>query len=186
MVETPSNMVPLGTQAPDFTLPDTISGKTMGLEELKSERATVVMFICNHCPYVKHVQDQLVKLANDYIPQGAAFIAISSNDADGYPEDAPERMQEVALRLGFPFPYLYDESQEAAKAYRAACTPDFYIFDQDMKLVYRGQLDSSRPNSDVPVTGEDLRSALDNVLAGQPVDSHQVPSLGCNIKWKKG
>lgn len=185
MVETPSTMVPLGTQAPDFTLPDTVSGKTMSLEELKSEQATVVMFICNHCPYVKHVQSQLVELANDYIPKGAAFIAISSNDIDGYPEDAPERMQEVALRDGFPFPYLYDESQEVAEAYDAACTPDFYIFDHEMKLVYRGQLDSSRPNSDVPVTGRDIRSALDNVLAGKPVDAQQVPSLGCNIKWKE-
>jgi len=185
MVETPSKMVPLGTKAPDFTLPDTISGKRMSLEELKSEQATVVMFICNHCPYVKHLQGQLVELANDYIPQGVAFIAISSNDADGYPEDRPERMQEVAQRLGYPFPYLYDEPQEVAKAYKAACTPDFYIFDQEMKLVYRGQLDSSRPNSGVPVTGQDVRSALDNLLAGKPVDPHQVPSLGCNIKWKE-
>jgi len=157
----------------------------MSLEELKSEQATVVMFICNHCPYVKHVQGQLVELANDYIPQSVAFIAISSNDADGYPEDRPERMQEVAQRFGYPFPYLYDEPQEVAKAYKAACTPDFYIFDQDMKLVYRGQLDSSRPNSGVPVTGQDVRSALDNLLAGKPVDPHQVPSLGCNIKWKE-
>jgi peroxiredoxin len=186
MVETPSTMVPLGSKASDFSLPDTISGKMMSLEELKSEQATVIMFICNHCPYVKHVQNQLVELANDYTPQGVAFIAISSNDAEGYPEDAPDRMQEVALQLGYPFPYLYDDSQDVAKAYKAACTPDFYIFDQDMKLVYRGQMDGSRPNSDVPVTGEDLRRALDNVLAGKPVDPHQVPSLGCNIKWKAG
>ena len=185
MVATPSNMIPLGTEAPDFSLPDTVSGNSMNLDELKSNLATVIMFICNHCPYVKHVQSQLVKLANDYIPQEVTFAAISSNDVEGYPEDSPDKMRALALRLGFPFPYLYDESQETARAYKAACTPDFYIFDGDMKLVYRGQLDASRPNSDIPVTGSDVRSALDNIIAGKQVDPLQVPSLGCNIKWKE-
>lgn len=185
MVETASTMIPLGTKAPEFTLPDTVSGKTLSLNDLKSDQATVVMFICNHCPYVQHVQNQLAALANDYIPKGISFIAISSNDVESYPEDSPARMKEIALRDGFPFPYLYDESQEVARAYKAACTPDFYIFDNSMRLVYRGQLDGSRPKNDVPVTCEDVRRALENILAGEPVDPKQIPSLGCNIKWKE-
>jgi len=184
MVETPSVMIPLGTQAPGFWLPDTISGKTLSLDELKSDQVTVIMFICNHCPYVKHILTKLVELANDYIPKGTAFIAINSNDVDNYPDDSPEKMKELAGRLEFPFPYLYDETQEVARAYNAACTPDFYIFDERMKLVYRGQFDDSRPNSGIPVTGKDVRSALERVLAGEPVDLNQIPSLGCNIKWK--
>ncbi|MFN2159315.1 MAG: thioredoxin family protein [Anaerolineales bacterium] len=184
MVETPSAMIPLGTQAPKFSLPDTVSGEILSLDELRANQATVVMFICNHCPYVKHIQTGLVQLVNDYIPEGIAFIAINSNDVTSYPDDSPEKMKELAERMKFPFPYLYDESQEVARAYNAACTPDFYIFDGEMKLVYRGQFDDSRPNSGIPITGKDIRSALDRVLAGEPVDPHQKPSLGCNIKWK--
>ena len=179
-----SKMIPLGTEAPGFTLPDTISGETKSLEELKSDVATVVMFICNHCPYVKHVNDQLVQLAQDYQPKGVSFIAISSNDPVTYPDDAPDKMKEVGSELGYPFPYLFDETQEVAKAFSAACTPDTYIFDGDMKLVYRGQLDGARPGNQVPVTGEDVREALDALLSGQPVDPDQKPSMGCSIKWK--
>ncbi len=185
MVATPSTMLALGTEAPDFRLPDTVSGRIKSLEELKSTQATVIMFICNHCPFVKHVNDQLVALANDYHTQGVSFIAISSNDVENYPEDHPDKMKEYALALGYPFPYLFDETQEVAKAYNAACTPDFYIFDGDMKLAYRGQLDDSRPKSDIPVTGKDLRAALDDMLAGRLVTGQQKPSLGCNIKWKE-
>jgi len=184
MAATESNMMPLGTKAPYFNLPDTISGEQKSLPELKSDKATVVMFICNHCPYVKHVQQGLVQLAKDYIPRGISFIAISSNDVENYPEDSPERMKQVAKQLGYPFPYLYDESQDVARAYGAACTPDFYIFDKDLKCVYRGQMDDSRPGNDVPVTGKDIRAALDAILAGKPVDQNQKPSIGCNIKWK--
>jgi peroxiredoxin len=184
MAAVPSKMIPLGTKAPDFSLPDTVSGKTLSLSKLKSQKATVIMFICNHCPYVKHVNHELVRLANDYIPKGVAFIAISSNDVAQYPEDAPDKMKEVAKRLGYPFPYLYDESQEVARAYDAACTPDIYIFDKDLKLAYRGQLDDSRPGSDAPVTGKDVRAALDNLLLGKSVSADQKPSIGCNIKWK--
>jgi thiol-disulfide isomerase/thioredoxin len=178
-------MLKLGTTAPDFTLPDAISGDTKSLQQLKSNKATVVMFICNHCPFVKHVNEQLVKLAKDYQPKSISFVAINSNDVENYPEDSPEKMKQYAARLGYPFPYLYDETQEVARAYKAACTPDFYIFDGDLKLVYRGQLDGSRPNNGVPVTGEDIRAALDNLLAGSPVSAEQRPSLGCNIKWKE-
>jgi peroxiredoxin len=177
-------MLALGTPAPAFTLPDTVSGKMMSLVDLKSDRATVVMFICNHCPYVKHVQTQLVKLAQDYQPQGVVFVAISSNDVAQYPEDGPEAMKADAERLGYPFPYLFDETQQAARAYQAACTPDFYIFDGRLSLVYRGQLDGARPGNQIPVTGQDVRAALDNLLAGRPVNPEQWPSVGCNIKWK--
>ena len=186
MAETPSNMLPLGTTAPHFSLPDTVSGDTMSLDELKSDRATAVMFLCNHCPYVKHVNEQLVQLARDYQPQGVSFVAISSNDVENYPQDSPDKMKEVAQQLGYSFPYLYDESQEVARSYQAACTPDFYLFDGDLSLVYRGQLDDSRPKNDIPVTGQDLRSALDNILAGKPVNPDQIASIGCNIKWKNG
>lgn len=184
MAETPSTMIPLGTKAPDFSLPDTISGSERSLDELKSNKGTVIMFICNHCPFVKHVQYELVRLANEYIPKGISFIAISSNDVEKYPDDSPDRMKEEAQRLGYPFPYLFDETQEVARAYDAACTPDFYIFDGDMKLVYRGQLDDSRPGNGIPVTGKDVRNALDHLLAGSPISEDQKPSIGCNIKWK--
>ncbi|KAA3664621.1 MAG: thioredoxin family protein [Chloroflexi bacterium] len=185
MAAVPSNMLPLGTVAPEFELLETASGKLLRLMSLKSNVATVIMFICNHCPYVKHVNKGLVDLAFTYQKQGVAFVAISSNDIEAYPADSPERMKDVAVEQGYPFPYLYDEDQSVAKAYQAACTPDFYIFDADMKLVYRGQLDSSRPRNDIPVTGEDVRAALDALLAGQPISKEQRPSLGCNIKWKE-
>lgn len=184
MALTPSNMIPLGTTAPDFTLPDTVSGKVYSLQQLKGEKATVIMFICNHCPYVKHVNPELVKLANDYIPRGVTFIAISANDVQTHPDDAPDKMKETALLLSYPFPYLYDETQQTAKAYDAACTPDFYVYDEQLKLVYRGQLDDSRPSNKVPLTGKDIRAALDNLLNGQPISPYQRPSIGCNIKWK--
>lgn len=184
MALTPSNMLPLGTMAPDFTLHDVISGEQRSLEELKSDKATVIMFICNHCPYVKHVQKGLVELANDYIPRGVSFIAINSNDVQNYPDDSPENMKKVAYRLNYPFPYLFDETQQVARSYDAACTPDFYIFDSGMKLVYRGQMDDSRPGNDKPVTGKDIRDALDKILDGEQVDAEQMPSIGCNIKWK--
>jgi peroxiredoxin len=184
MALTPTKQIPLGFIAPDFTLPDTVSGENMSLAQLKSDKATVIMFICNHCPYVKHVNDALVALANDYMPKGVSFVAISSNDAEAYPADSPAQMKIEAARLGYPFPYLYDETQEVAKAYTAECTPDFSIFDGDMRCVYRGQLDGSRPGSNQPVTGKDIRAALDAMLAGKPVSSEQVPSVGCNIKWK--
>lgn len=180
MVMTTSNMLPLGTKATDFKLLDTTSGKEKNLSELKSDKATVIMFICNHCPFVKHVQQELTKLAKDYLAKGVAFIAISSNDVNNYPDDAPEKMR----AMDYPFPYLYDETQLVAKAYDAACTPDFYIFNKEMKLVYRGQLDDSRPGNSIPVTGSDIRAALDSMLAGRLVNPDQKPSIGCNIKWK--
>jgi peroxiredoxin len=185
MALTPSNMLPLGTKAPDFTLPDTVSGNTYSLHQLCGEKATVVMFICNHCPYVIFVNDEIVRLAKDYQPKGIKFIAISANDAVAYPDDAPEKMKQVAQKLGYSFPYLYDESQETARAYDAACTPDFFVFDGDLKLVYRGQLDDSRPSNKLPQTGKDMREALDKVLAGEKISDQQRPSIGCNIKWKK-
>ncbi len=184
MARTPSNMMPLGTIAPDFTLLNTVTGETVTLSDLKSDIATVIMFICNHCPYVKHVQDELVKLANDYQAKGVSFIAISANDAVNYPDDSPDNMKIVAQQLGYSFPYLYDETQEVAKAYQAACTPDFYIFDKDLKCAYRGQLDDARPKNNTPVTGKDIRAALEAILTGQAVNSDQKPSIGCNIKWK--
>lgn len=185
MAETASKMIALGIKAPDFTLPDTISGKELSLNELKSDTATVVMFICNHCPYVVHINNVLVDVANRYIMKGISFIAISSNDVTNYPEDSPSRMREVAKRLSYPFPYLYDETQSVARAYDAACTPDFFVFDKEMKLVYRGQFDDSRPGNGVPVTGQDLCRALDAILNGEKVFTQQKPSMGCNIKWKK-
>jgi thiol-disulfide isomerase/thioredoxin len=184
MALTSSNPFPLGSKAPDFTLTDTVSGKKLSLDDLKSPKATVIMFICNHCPYVRHVNSGLVKLANRYIPRGISFIAINSNDSDRYPEDSPARMSEVAGQLQYPFPYLYDETQEVAKAYDAACTPEFYVFDKDLLLVYHGQMDDSRPSSNIPVTGEDLAQALDLTLAGKPVPSVQKPGIGCSIKWR--
>ena len=184
MALTPSNMLPLGTKAPYFKLRDTVNEKEFSLDELKSDKATVVMFICNHCPYVKHVQKGLVELANDYIPKGVSFIAVNSNDVGKYPEDSPANMKSVALSLGYPFPYLFDETQAAARAYAAACTPDFYVFDAGLKLAYRGQMDDSRPGNGKPVTGKNIREALDRILKGEPVGEDQVPSIGCNIKWK--
>ena len=184
MALTPSTMIPLGSDAPDFTLPDPVGGGMLSLADLKSDTATLIMFICNHCPYVKHVQTGLVELANDYIPKGISFIAINSNDVENYPDDSPERMKEVAETLGYPFPYLFDESQEVAKAYDAACTPDFFIYDKNLKLVYRGQLDDSRPGNGKPVTGNDIRAALDELIKGNTLPPDQIPSIGCNIKWK--
>lgn len=184
MAAIPSNMMPLGTVAPDFTLPDTVTGKKMTLQALKSDIATLIMFICNHCPYVKHIREELVHLAKDYQAKGVSIIAISSNDVVNYPDDSPEKMKETAIEWGFSFPYLYDETQEVAKAYQAACTPDFYVFDENLKCVYRGQLDDARPKNDKPVTGKDIRAALDAVIAGEPVNPEQIPSVGCNIKWK--
>ena len=184
MALTPSSMLPLDTAAPDFTLPDTVSGKALSLSALKSDRATLIMFVCNHCPYVKHVNEGLVQLGRDYLARGASVVAISANDADNYPEDAPDRMKQVALRLGYSFPYLYDQSQQVARAYQAACTPDFFLFDGALKLVYRGQMDDSRPGNGKPVTGRDLRAALDAVLSGRPVSADQTPSVGCNIKFR--
>ncbi len=183
MALTPSNMLSLGTKAPDFTLIDTISDKNITLDEAKGIHGTVIMFICNHCPFVKHVNAGMVKLANDYRSKGIGFIAISSNDVENYPADAPHLMKENAQQEGFTFPYLYDKTQEVAKAYDAACTPDFYIFDKDLKLVYRGQLDDSRPNNGIPVTGNDMRTALDALLNGEQIAELQKPSIGCNIKW---
>lgn len=184
MALTPSTMLPLGTHAPAFRLPDAVSGRALGLEDVKGARGTLVMFICNHCPYVKHVNAELVRLAKDYAAKGVGAVAISANDAQNYPEDAPAKMREYAQRLGYPFSYLHDESQAVAKAYQAACTPDFFLFGADLKLVYRGQLDDSRPNGAAP-TGRDLRAALDALLAGKPIPADQKPSMGCNIKWKK-
>ena len=176
MALTESNMLPLGTQAPDFLLQDTVSGENLSLNDLRSDRATVIMFICNHCPYVLHVNPEMVRVAHDFIPLGVSFIAISSNDEIRYPADGPEKMKTFAIEHKYPFVYLYDESQEVAKAYDAACTPDFYIFDRSMKLLYRGRLDQSRPNSDIPLTGQDLRAALNAVLAGAPVPGKQYPN----------
>ncbi len=185
MARTPSNMMPLGTRAPDFCLPDTVSGRMLSLDDVRSEQATVILFICNHCPYVKHIDPQLVAIGKDYGARGVSFVAISSNDVENYPEDSPEKMKEVAAEVGYPFPYLYDETQSVAKAYDAACTPDFYVFDGDLRCVYRGRLDAATPRNDEPLNGADLRAALDAVLAGQSPSQEQFPSLGCNIKWKE-
>jgi peroxiredoxin len=178
-------MLPLGTSAPDFTLPDS-SGKDYSLSDFAGKPALLVAFICNHCPYVKHVAGELAKLGAEYEKRGAAVVAINSNDVDNYPDDSPAKMAEEVKLRGYTFPYLYDETQAVAKSYGAACTPDFYVFDGDRKLVYRGQMDSSRPDSGKPVTGEDLRAALDAVIDGKPVLANQKPSMGCNIKWKAG
>lgn len=184
MARTPSNMLPLGTKAPAFSLPDSISGKTLDLKTVKGQKGTVVMFICNHCPFVIHVNGQLVAIANTYQEKGIGFVAISSNDVVNYPQDAPEKMTITAQENNYPFPYLYDESQDVAKAYEAACTPDLFLFDADLKLVYRGQLDNSRPGNGIPVTGDDMRHALDCLLMGKENTAVQKPSIGCNIKWK--
>ncbi|NLN95082.1 MAG: thioredoxin family protein [Bacteroidales bacterium] len=184
MALTPTKMIDLGFDAPDFQLPDVISGKTLSLAELRSDKATVIVFICNHCPYVRHIIKELVQTGKDYIPKGVSFVMINSNDVEKYPDDSPENMKIFAADNDFPFPYLFDETQQIAKAYDAACTPDFNVIDQNEKVVYRGRFDESRPESNKPVTGKDLRQALDLLLNGEPVPENQIPSMGCNIKWK--
>ena len=179
-----SSMTSLGSSAPIFKLVDTKSDWILSLHDVSGKTGTVIMFICNHCPYVKHVNSELIKLANDYSHQGIGFVAISSNDPITHPEDNPEKMKEVADHLGYPFPYLFDETQEVARAYDAACTPDFFLYNNELKLVYRGQLDDSRPGSHLAVTGKDLRLALNALLSFQPINPDQKPSIGCNIKWK--
>jgi thiol-disulfide isomerase/thioredoxin len=188
MVKTLSSMLPLGTQAPDFSLPDVTTGKHINLHKTQTTEprlATVVLFICNHCPYVKHVNHELKRLADDYIPQQVRFIAINSNNIDDYPDDAPEHMKKIAAEHGYPFPYVFDETQEVAKAYQAACTPDFFVFDETLQLIYRGQLDDSRPGNGLATTGHSIRTALNHVIQKTPLTEAQKPSMGCNIKWKK-
>ncbi len=185
MVLTASTMLELGAQAPSFSLPDT-TGKTVCLDDFKNAIGLLVVFLCNHCPYVKHVQHELATIGREYGSKGIAMVGINANDAETYPDDNFARMGDEARRVGYSFPYLYDESQEVAKAYRAACTPDFFLFDREQRLVYRGQLDDARPGKAMPVTGRDLRRALDALLAGQPISKEQQPSMGCNIKWKTG
>jgi peroxiredoxin len=182
---TPSTMLPLGTPAPDFRLPDT-NGKIVTLDDFRDAPALLVVFLCNHCPYVVHIRHQLAILTRDYQDQGVGVVGINSNDAANYPEDSPEMMVREKAEVGYTFPYLYDESQEVARKYKAACTPDFYVFDKERKLAYRGQLDGSRPGNAIAITGKDLRAALDAVLSGRPVADDQRPSIGCNIKWKRG
>jgi len=177
-------MIPLGTEAPDFSLADTVTGRTVSLADFSDKKALLVMFICNHCPYVKHVREELARLGRDYADSELAIVAINSNDPEAYPEDSPEAMKVEAETYGYVFPYLFDETQEVARAYSAVCTPDFFLFGPDRKLVYRGQLDSSRPNSGIPVTGEDLRAAIEAILSDQPVPTDQHPSMGCSIKWR--
>lgn len=181
---TASNPFETGTTAPDFSLLNSIDNTIVNLQRIKGNKGTVIVFICNHCPFVLHINEALVKLANDYLSKEIRFIAISSNDVEKYPQDGPIQMREVAKNLNYPFPYLYDENQEVAKAYDAACTPDFYIFDKDLKSVYHGQLDNSRPGNGILVTGEDLRNALDNLLESKSAIKNQKPSIGCSIKWK--
>ncbi len=185
MVKTASTMLNLGEKAPDFSLPN-VDGRTVSRDDFGQAPALLVIFMSNHCPFVKHVAEELASLGKDYQARGAAIVGINSNDVDNYPDDSPKNMQKEVQIRGYTFPYLFDESQEVAKAYRAACTPDFFLFDKDRSLVYRGQLDSSRPGNDLPINGEDLRAALDAVLEGKPVTQEQKPSIGCNIKWKEG
>jgi thiol-disulfide isomerase/thioredoxin len=186
MARTESTMLGLGTPAPDFELPDVVSNKNVSLDSFRGKKALLVMFICRHCPFVQHIKEGLARMGKDYRGKSLGIVAISSNFVAQYPEDAPDRLREMAVQLEFNFPFCYDETQETAKAYGAACTPDFYLFDESRRLVYRGQLDDSRPSNSVPVTGGDLRAAVDAVLAGQPVSPHQKPSVGCNIKWRPG
>ena len=181
-----SVMIPLGIEAPDFKLPDTVSGKQLGFGDVAGENGTVVMFICNHCPFVKHVNPQLLRLAKAFMPRGISFVAISSNDVETHPEDGPEQMKKEAKEVGYPFPYLYDETQEVAMAYDAACTPDFFVFDKNRKLVYRGRLDNSTPRNNQPLTGKDLENVLEAVATGTDLPAEQYPSMGCSIKWKNG
>ena len=186
MVLTPSTMLPLGTSAPDFQLPDVVSGKTISLETFKDDKALLVIFMCRHCPFVKHVQQEFYNLQEDYADKSLGIVAISANDVAKHPDDSPDNLKEMAKELGFKFPVCYDETQEVSKAYTAACTPDFFLFDKERKLVYRGQLDDSRPSNAIPVTGQDLRNAIASTLGDQPVDVNQKPSIGCNIKWIPG
>lgn len=186
MVETPSTMLPLGSEMPKFSLENAVTGKTVTDRDAAGEKATLVMFICNHCPFVKHVMDEIDRIGRDYLPKKVGVVAINSNDVAAYPDDAPENMKKLALARKWGFPFLFDDTQETAKAFRAACTPDFFLFGPDRKLAYRGQLDDSRPGGGIPVTGKDLRAALDAVLAGKSAPKEQKPSIGCNIKWKKG
>ncbi|MBI5447305.1 MAG: thioredoxin family protein [Gammaproteobacteria bacterium] len=184
MALTASTMLPLGTKAPEFTLIDTVTGKENSLSSLRSDLATVIVFSCNHCPYVKHIQTEFLNTVKKYQEKGVTFVAINSNNVIRYPDDAPEKMHDLGVAQHYTFPYLYDETQAVAKAYHAACTPDFYVFDKNLSLVYRGRFDASTPGNTLPVTGEDLGAALDAVLASQPISPHQHPSYGCNIKWK--
>ena len=186
MVKTASTMLPLGTKAPDFSLKNAVDGKTVSLADVSGKKGLLVIFMCNHCPFVVHLRSDLAKFAKEYQEKGLAIVGISSNDVAEYPQDGPGNMAEEAKTAGYTFPYLFDETQEVAKAYSAACTPDFFLFDKDLKLVYRGQFDDSRPDSGIPITGKDLRSACDAVLAGKPVSEEQRPSIGCNIKWRGG
>ncbi|MDZ7690634.1 MAG: thioredoxin family protein [Balneolaceae bacterium] len=186
MSDTPSTMLELGTKAPDFELNDVVTDETIALSDFDYSRAFLVIFMCNHCPYVKNIKEGLVELANDYDEEDLGMVAISSNDVENYPDDSPEKMAEDAEKYGYPFPYLYDETQEVAEAYHAACTPDFFLFDENRELVYRGQFDDSRPGNDEPVTGKDLRNAIDLLLEDGEILEDQIPSMGCNIKWKKG
>ncbi len=186
MVKTASTMLPLGIAAPEFQLPDVVSGKTISLDTFTGSQALLVMFICQHCPFVKHIKSELAKIGQDYSQQPLGIVAISANDVANYPDDSPEKLKQMAEKFSFNFPVCYDESQEVSKAYTAACTPDFFLFDRDNKLAYRGQLDDSRPSTDIPVTGKDLRSAIDAVLQDRKIEVEQKPSIGCNIKWKPG
>jgi len=186
MAKTLSTMLELGTRAPEFSLPDVVSGRVVSLATFAGKKGLLVMFICPHCPFVKHVQGELARIGVDYGGKDLGIVAISSNDADNFPEDSPEGLKQMARQQSFEFPFCYDETQETAKAYAAACTPDFYLFDESRRLVYRGQLDDSRPGTDVPVTGQDLRAAIDALLEDRPVRQNQRPSIGCNIKWKPG
>jgi peroxiredoxin len=186
MALTPSTMLKLGTPAPDFSLPDVVSGKSISLATFANKELLLVMFICQHCPFVKHVKEELAKIGKDYQNTSLGIVAISANDVANYPDDSPEKLKEMAIALGFTFPLCYDESQETAKAYTAACTPDFFLFDNNRELVYRGQLDDSRPSNGTPVTGKDLRAAIGAAMASQPIPPDQKPSIGCNIKWKPG
>lgn len=186
MALTSSTMLEIGTKAPDFQLPDVVTGQTISLATFAGKKALLVMFICRHCPYVKHVQQELARIGQAYVSQNVGIVAISANDADKHPDDAPDRLQAMAEELGFTFPLCYDETQKVAKSYTAACTPDLFVFDDSRQLVYRGQLDDSRPGNDIPISGQDLRAALNAVLINQPVNPEQKPSIGCNIKWKPG
>ena len=186
MVNTSSTMMPLGAAAPDFDLVDVSSGKRVALRDFEGKKGLVVMFLSRHCPFVKHVQEKVAELCNSYLDEGLGVVAVCSNDVERYPDDGPEQMKQQAEQVGFRFPYLFDESQAVAKAYGAACTPDFFLFDERLRLAYRGQFDGSRPRNDLPVTGEDLRRAIEAVLAGREVEGDQMPSMGCNIKWKPG
>lgn len=185
MALTPSSMMPIGTEAPNFSLPDTVSGHSLGLQDIRGDKGTLIMFICNHCPFVKHVEDGLIVLGNDYQGTGLGMAAISSNDAIQYPDDSPKAMGERAKAKHYPFPYLYDETQDVTRRYDATCTPDFFLFDAQLRCVYRGQLDDSRPNNGIAVSGKDLRAAIDALLANQSLPIDQKPSVGCNIKWRE-